>query len=177
MRFASDSPLEGHGFEPFIEQREVDEAEHPGCRSTKRRTAGARPSPNTPSTASTPPPERGKVLPMCPVRSVTYVSGRSRPNRGRRGAQPQCAGAPGRGGLCGVDRRRRDPFDCVVKSCNPPSAALTSRSRRRLEALATAKMGPGVRHPGPCRHNLEVAGPVANTSSRGFYFTTPGHNI
>ena len=24
-----------------------------------------------------PPPERGKVLPMCPVRSVTYVSGRS----------------------------------------------------------------------------------------------------
>src|SRR5690348_12025138 len=32
---------------------------------------------NTPSTASTPPPERGKLLPMCPVRSVTYVSGRS----------------------------------------------------------------------------------------------------
>jgi hypothetical protein len=35
------------------------------------------PGPNTPSTASTPPPERGKVLLMCPVRSVTYVSGRS----------------------------------------------------------------------------------------------------
>jgi hypothetical protein len=53
---------------------------------------------------------------------------------------------------------RRDPFDCVVKSCNPPGAALTSRSRRRLETLATAKTGPGVRHPGPCRHNLEVGG-------------------
>src|SRR5258707_15486380 len=45
--------------------------------AAERRTAGAPPSPNTPSTASTPPPERGKVLPMCPVRSVTYVSGRS----------------------------------------------------------------------------------------------------
>src|SRR6266536_1852496 len=29
------------------------------------------------STASTPPAKRRKVLPMCPVRSVTYVSGRS----------------------------------------------------------------------------------------------------
>jgi hypothetical protein len=46
--------------------------------AAEERTAGARPLPNTPSTASTPPPERGKVLPMCPVRSVTYISGRSR---------------------------------------------------------------------------------------------------
>ena len=45
------------------------------------RTAGDRPLPNTPSTASTPPPERGKVLPMCPVRSVTYVSGRIKRSR------------------------------------------------------------------------------------------------
>ena len=45
--------------------------------AAERRTAGARPLPNTPSTASTPPPERGKLLPMCPVRSVTYVLGRS----------------------------------------------------------------------------------------------------
>src|SRR6201984_1148306 len=45
--------------------------------AAERQTAGARPSPNTPSTASTPPPQRGKVLPMCPVRSCTYVSGRS----------------------------------------------------------------------------------------------------
>src|SRR5581483_365279 len=41
------------------------------------RSAVARPSPNTPSKASTPPPAR-KVSPMCPVRFVTYVSGRSR---------------------------------------------------------------------------------------------------
>ncbi|HEX3422409.1 MAG TPA: hypothetical protein VHS33_03280, partial [Sphingomicrobium sp.] len=35
--------------------------------------------PNTPSTASTPPPCScmGEVLPMCPERCVTYVSGRS----------------------------------------------------------------------------------------------------
>ena len=52
--------------------------------AAERRTASARPSPNTPSTASTPPPERGKVLPMCPVRSVTYVSGRS-PDAGGQG--------------------------------------------------------------------------------------------
>src|SRR5216683_3920268 len=31
--------------------------------AAKRRTAGARPSPNTPSTASTPPPERGRCYP------------------------------------------------------------------------------------------------------------------
>jgi len=40
------------------------------------RTAVARPSPNTPSKASTPPQLR-EVSPMCPVRFVTYVPGRS----------------------------------------------------------------------------------------------------
>ena len=50
----------------------------PRPRAGGRQTAGARPSPNTPSTASTPPARhRQEVLPMCPVRSVTYVSGRS----------------------------------------------------------------------------------------------------
>ncbi|MER9926514.1 hypothetical protein NKJ84_27180, partial [Mesorhizobium sp. M0048] len=34
-------------------------------------------SPNTLSTASTPPGKNRKVLPMCPVQIVTYVSGRS----------------------------------------------------------------------------------------------------
>ena len=34
-------------------------------------------APNTSSTASTSPAQRRKVLPMCPVRSVTYLSGRS----------------------------------------------------------------------------------------------------
>src|SRR3546814_4183783 len=33
--------------------------------------------PNSPSTASTPPAKCPKVLPMCPVQNVTYVSGRS----------------------------------------------------------------------------------------------------
>src|SRR5437016_2752081 len=47
-----------------------------------RQSAGALPSPNSLSTASTPPAHRKrKVLPMCPVRSVTYVSGRSQKNR------------------------------------------------------------------------------------------------
>src|SRR6202035_422579 len=40
-------------------------------------TAFVRPSPNTPSKASLPPLNREEVLPMCPVRCVTYVSGRS----------------------------------------------------------------------------------------------------
>ena len=38
----------------------------------------------TPSTASTPPAKWRKVLPMCPVRSVTYVSGRSKLSGHRR---------------------------------------------------------------------------------------------
>src|SRR3546814_4973791 len=33
--------------------------------------------PNSPATASTPPAKCPKVLPMCPVQNVTYVSGRS----------------------------------------------------------------------------------------------------
>ncbi|MDX8446851.1 hypothetical protein, partial [Mesorhizobium captivum] len=37
----------------------------------------APPSPNTLSTASTPPGKNRKVLPMCPVQIVTYLSGRS----------------------------------------------------------------------------------------------------
>jgi hypothetical protein len=37
--------------------------------------AVSHPSPNTPSKASL--PKRRKSVPMCPVRSVTYVSGRS----------------------------------------------------------------------------------------------------
>src|SRR6266480_2376899 len=41
------------------------------------RTAAFHPSPNTPSTASLPPKKQEKVSPMCPVRCVTYVSGRS----------------------------------------------------------------------------------------------------
>jgi len=41
-------------------------------------TAAFRPSPNTPSKASLP-PQREEVSPMCPVRSVTYVSVRSQP--------------------------------------------------------------------------------------------------
>jgi hypothetical protein len=40
-------------------------------------TAFVRPSPNTPSKASFPPLNREEMLPMCPVRCVTYVSGRS----------------------------------------------------------------------------------------------------
>ena len=42
-----------------------------------QQTEGALPSPNSLSTASTPPAQKRKVLPMCPVRNVTYVSGRS----------------------------------------------------------------------------------------------------
>src|SRR5260370_40356730 len=41
------------------------------------RTAVFHPSPNTPSMAYSLPPRREKALPMCPVRCVTYVSGRS----------------------------------------------------------------------------------------------------
>src|SRR6266702_2730444 len=41
------------------------------------RTAAFHPSPNTPSTASLPPKKQEEVSPMCPVRCVTYVSGRS----------------------------------------------------------------------------------------------------
>src|SRR6266853_559863 len=41
------------------------------------RTAAFHPSPNTPSTASLPPRKQEEVSPMCPVRCVTYVSGRS----------------------------------------------------------------------------------------------------
>lgn len=41
-------------------------------------TEDALPSPNSLSTASTPPYQKLEVLPMCPVQSVTYVSGRSR---------------------------------------------------------------------------------------------------
>src|SRR5205823_3427027 len=59
--------------------------------AAERQTAGARPLPNTPSTASTPPPKGERVLPMCPVRSVTYVSGRSQ--QGRRSLPPH--GLPG----------------------------------------------------------------------------------
>ena len=40
-------------------------------------TARPTPSPNTLSTASTPPAKGPKVLPMCPVRFVTYLSGRA----------------------------------------------------------------------------------------------------
>jgi hypothetical protein len=42
-----------------------------------RQNTGAPPSPNSLSTASTPPAKCRKVLPMCPVRDATYVSGRS----------------------------------------------------------------------------------------------------
>ena len=42
-----------------------------------RQSAGVPPSPNSLSTASTPPAKWRKVLPMCPVRSVTYLSDRS----------------------------------------------------------------------------------------------------
>ena len=42
-----------------------------------RATNSSRSSMTEPSTASTPPAQRRKVLPMCPVRSVTYLSGRS----------------------------------------------------------------------------------------------------
>ena len=44
------------------------------------------PSPNTLSTASTPPARKRKVLPMCPVRNVTYVSGRSQTLRRKKTA-------------------------------------------------------------------------------------------
>src|SRR5512133_3252953 len=40
-------------------------------------TASVHPSPNTPSKAFSLLPEREQVSPMCPVQSVTYVSGRS----------------------------------------------------------------------------------------------------
>src|SRR5712692_10335864 len=40
-------------------------------------TAAFHPSPNTPSKASLPPKKQEEVSPMCPVRCVTYVSGRS----------------------------------------------------------------------------------------------------
>src|SRR5262249_11809650 len=43
----------------------------------EQQTAFFRPSPNTPSKASLPPLNQEEVLPMCPVRNVTYVSGRS----------------------------------------------------------------------------------------------------
>src|SRR6266481_6022651 len=43
------------------------------------RTAAFHPSPNTPSKASLPPKKQEEVSPMCPVRCVTYVSGRSSP--------------------------------------------------------------------------------------------------
>src|SRR6266536_1004124 len=56
-----------------------------------RQSAGVPPSPNSLSTASTPPAKRRKVLPMCPVRSVTYVSGRS----GRHLATPEYTGIGG----------------------------------------------------------------------------------
>src|SRR5713101_2871091 len=43
------------------------------------RTVASHPSPNTPSKASLPPKKQEEVSPMCPVRCVTYVSGRSLP--------------------------------------------------------------------------------------------------
>lgn len=54
-------------------------------------TAFVRPSPNTPSKASLPPLNREKVLPMCPVRSVIYVSSRS-PSSSFSYGPPQFAG-------------------------------------------------------------------------------------
>src|SRR5262245_53061657 len=50
----------------------------PRRRGAEQRNAGVLPRPNTPSRALAPPGcRRRKVLPMCPVRSVTCVSGRS----------------------------------------------------------------------------------------------------
>src|SRR5262245_690121 len=59
----------------------------PRRRGAEQRNAGVLPRPNTPSRALAPPGcRRRKVLPMCPVRSVTCVSGRSPENQ--RGACP-----------------------------------------------------------------------------------------
>jgi hypothetical protein len=62
-------------------------------REDGRQSVNAPSSPNTLSTASTPPAKWRKVLPMCPVRSVTYLSGRT-----RRSDQIQLRRLPTRGG-------------------------------------------------------------------------------
>jgi hypothetical protein len=46
----------------------------------ERQTASSRPSPNTPP-GIVPPLSREGVLPMCPVQTVTYLSGRSKTQR------------------------------------------------------------------------------------------------
>jgi hypothetical protein len=69
---------------------------------------------HSPSTASTPPPERGKVLPMCPVRSVTYVSGRSWSAR----TAPTNAG--------------RGPLTTFSICCTGPARTGTARRQSRL---------------------------------------------
>src|SRR6266478_5448883 len=50
---------------------------HPTLLVATEDLAAFHPSPNTPSKASLPPKKQEEVSPMCPVRCVTYVSGRS----------------------------------------------------------------------------------------------------
>jgi hypothetical protein len=65
-------------------------------------------------------PEKGKVLPMCPVRSVTYVSGRSCNKPFRRWASN-----------CAHWRFRRDRLDLGISG--PGQLAIYSGSARRAD--------------------------------------------